>query len=329
MSSQEMLLYLVIFLALLFSFVNGFHDTANAVATSIATRALTPDRAVMISSLANFLGALSSTAVALTIGKGIVNPEAITQQLLVAALVSAILWNLITWYYGIPSSSSHALIGGLLGATLIAKGAQAIIAKGFYKVIISLFLSPIIGLIIGFSIMTIFFWIFRNADPNKSNNKFRKLQVFSSALISFSNGSNDAQKTMGIITLALFSASMIKTFEVPLPVTIASSLAMALGTATGGKKIIRTMGNKIFKIQPINGFASDLSSSIVILSATLFGAPVSTTHVVSSAIMGVGAAKRLRAVKWGVAQSIVTAWFLTIPFSAILGALTYLIIKII
>lgn len=328
MFNLESTVLIVIFLALIFNFVNGFHDTANAVATSIATRALTPESAIIISAILNFAGALSSTAVALTIGKGLVEPKFITQTILMAALIGAIFWNLITWYYGIPSSSSHALVGGLVGAMIVAQGVKAIILKGLIKIILALLISPVLGLAVGFIMMTIFFWIFRNANPNSSNNIFRKLQVFSSALTSFSHGSNDAQKTMGIITLALFSANYLKTFEVPFWVTLISSAALSLGTAIGGKKIIRTMGNKIFKLQPINGFASDLSSSFVILGATLIGAPVSTTHVVSSSIMGVGAAKRLRAVKWGVAQNIVMAWFLTIPLSAIMSAGIYFILNL-
>ena len=328
MFSTDILMYLVIVLSLLFNFINGFHDTANAVASSIGTRALTPDRAILISALFNLAGALSSTSVALTIGKGVVRAEMINQQILIAALSGAIIWNLITWYFGIPSSSSHALIGGLAGSVIVAEGTKAIIAKGFYKVLLSLIVSPLLGLFFGFTIMTLFFWIFRNANPKRSNRKFRRLQVLSSAMTAFSNGSNDAQKTMGIITLALFTAHRIDQFAVPLWVTLACSVAMALGTASGGQKIIKTVGNKIFKLQPVNGFAADLSSSTVILGATFLGAPVSTTHVVSSSIMGVGAAKRLRAVKWGVAQNIITAWFLTIPFSALIGAAIYFIEKL-
>ncbi|MBO8158793.1 inorganic phosphate transporter [Thermosyntropha sp.] len=319
---------LVVLLALAFDYINGFHDTANAVATSVSTKALSPRTAVMMAAVLNFLGALSGTAVAATIGKNIVQPEVISPLVLIAALSGAIFWNLFTWYFGIPSSSSHALIGGLSGAAVAAFGSEAVNWHGFVKIFAGLIISPVIGFVMGSIMMTLLFWLFRWASPAKTNNKFRKLQVLSAAMASFAHGSNDAQKSMGIITMILFSGGFISTFYVPLWVKIACALSMAAGTAIGGWKIIRTMGGKIFRIEPINGFAADFTSSITIYTATLLGAPVSTTHVVSSSIMGVGAAKRLKGVRWSIARQIVIAWFITIPLSGLVAALFYNMIRI-
>lgn len=302
MHSAEVYVILIVFLSLIFDYINGFHDTANAVATSISTRALAPRTAIIMAASLNFVGAVSGTAVAKTIGKGIVDPGLVTGTVLIAALLGAIFWNLFTWYYGIPSSSSHALIGGVIGAVVASSGVQSLNPAGLEKIISSLLVSPILGLIFGFLIMTAFFWVFRSFSPGKLNNRFRKLQILSAAAAAFSHGSNDAQKSMGIITMALFSSGAITSFNVPLWVMVICAVSMGLGTATGGARIIRTMGTKIFRIEPINGFASDLASSVVIYGSTLLGNPVSTTHVVSSAILGVGAAKRASLVKWGIAQ---------------------------
>ncbi|ADI01466.1 MAG TPA: inorganic phosphate transporter [Syntrophothermus lipocalidus] len=319
------LLLLVIALALLFDYVNGFHDTANAIATSVSTKALTPRGAIMVAAGLNFLGALSGTGVAKTIGKGLVAPEVVTGQVLVAALSGAIFWNIFTWYSGIPSSSSHALIGGVVGAVVAGLGFSSVNWSGFKEILAALILSPVVAFTLGSVIMTILFWIFKDTSPAKINNNFRRLQVLSACMAAFSHGSNDAQKTMGIITMGLVSAGYLRSFDVPLWVIIACAMAMALGTAAGGWKIIRTMGGKIFRIEPINGFAADFTSSCVIYGATLLHAPVSTTHVVSSSIMGVGAAKRFKGVRWGIAQQIITAWLLTIPSS---GVVSYMIYKL-
>lgn len=322
------LLLIVIFLALCFDYINGFHDTANAIATSVSTKALSPRQAIIIAATLNFFGALSGTAVAVTIGKSIVQPELITPLILIAALIGAIFWNLFTWAFGIPSSSSHALIGGLSGGAIAAFGLFAINWAGFIKIFLGLILAPMIGFVAGSLVMTILFWVFKNASPAKTNNNFRKFQILSAAMASFAHGSNDAQKSMGIITMILFSGGFISAFEVPLWVKIACALAMAAGTAAGGWKIIRTMGGKIFRIEPINGFAADFTASLTIYTATLMGAPVSTTHVVSSSIMGVGAAKRFKGVRWNIARQIVIAWFVTIPSSALVAILIYKLITI-
>lgn len=320
------LVIMVIILALCFDYINGFHDTANAIATSVSTKALTPRQAILIAATLNFLGALSGTAVAITIGKNIVEPGIITPLVLIAALVGAIFWNLFTWAFGIPSSSSHALIGGLSGGAIAGFGIFSINWAGFAKIFLGLIIAPMIGFLAGSLVMTVLFWVFKNASPSKTNNNFRKFQIISAAMASFAHGSNDAQKSMGIITMILFGSGLITVFEVPLWVKIACALAMAAGTAAGGWKIVRTMGGKIFRIEPINGFAADFSASVTIYTATLLGAPVSTTHVVSSAIMGVGAAKRLKGVRWNIARQIVIAWFVTIPSSALVAILIYKLI---
>jgi len=320
------LIIIVVALALVFDYINGFHDTANAIATSISTKALSPRNAILIAACLNFLGALSGTAVAATIGKGIVAPEVVTPDVLISALIGAIFWNLFTWLYGIPSSSSHALIGGLTGAVIGSFGFQQVNWHGFGKILAGLILSPILGLILGSLIMILLFWLFSGSAPARVNNNFRKLQVLSACMASFAHGSNDAQKSMGIITLTLVSAGLLTTFTVPFWVKASCAIAMASGTAFGGWKIIRTMGGKIFRIEPINGFAADFSASAIIWGASLLGAPVSTTHVVSSSIMGVGAAKRLKGVRWNIARQILIAWVVTIPSSALVAiGVNYLI----
>ncbi|HEX3011194.1 MAG TPA: inorganic phosphate transporter [Syntrophomonadaceae bacterium] len=321
-------IFLIVFLGLCFDYVNGFHDTANAIATSVSTKALSPRAAIGVAATFNFLGALSGTAVAATIGKNIVFPHAVTPEVIICALIAAIFWNLFTWYCGIPSSSSHALIGGLVGAVIAAFGTSMVKWKGFITIFTGLIASPIISMILGSLVMTILFWLFKGASPARTNREFRKLQMLSACMASFAHGSNDAQKSMGIITLALFSGGLISAFTVPLWVKIACAAAMCAGTASGGWKIIKTMGGKIFRIEPINGFAADFTSSVVIYCGTLFGAPISTTHVVSSAIMGVGAAKRLKGVRWNIAKQIIIAWFITIPSAALVATIAYKIIQL-
>ncbi|MGI6412947.1 MAG: inorganic phosphate transporter [Syntrophomonadaceae bacterium] len=323
MSSSMLLVVVVVILALCFDYINGFHDTANAIATSVSTKALSPRNAIIIAATLNFIGALSGTAVAATIGHGIVQPNVVTPLVLIAALIGAIFWNLFTWYFGIPSSSSHALIGGLIGATVAGFGIPFVNWQGFLMIIAGLLISPLAGLIAGSVVMTVLFWMFKSFSPASINNSFRKLQIISACMASFAHGSNDAQKSMGIITMVLVSGGVLVYFEVPLWVKISCALAMAAGTAVGGWKIIRTMGGKIFRIEPINGFAADFTSSMVIYAATILGAPVSTTHVVSSSIMGVGAAKRLKGVRWSIARQIIIAWLVTIPSSALVASLFY------
>ncbi len=328
MLELQYLIFTVIILALVFDFINGFHDTANAIATSVNTRALYPNHAIILAASLNFIGAMVSTGVAKTIGGDIVSSASIVdEKIIIAALIGAITWNLLTWYFGIPSSSSHALIGGLIGAVLISVGMNGLNWYGIGKIFIALVASPAIAFVTGIIIMNIIFRAFEKFSPHFINDKFRKMQIFSAAAIAFSNGSNDAQKSMGIITLALFSGGFIAEFEVPMYVKILCATAMALGTATGGWRIIKTVGGKIFKLEPPSGFAADLNSSMVVFSATLLTLPVSTTHVVSGSIMGVGTAKRLNAVRWGVAQNMVKAWFMTIPITAAMGALAYGVVE--
>jgi len=334
MISSSALLVLVVFCALAFDYINGFHDTANAIATSVSTRALTPRRAIIIAAIFNFTGALVSTGVAQTIAKDIVNPQFVTQEVVIAALLGAIVWNLATWYFGIPSSSSHAIIGGMMGAAISKAGFEVLRVQGLTKIITALLLSPIIGIALGFIVMKILYFVFQKAAPSKINHGFKKMQILSAALLAFNHGSNDAQKSMGIITMALIAGGLQASTDLTpaLWVKIACALAMSLGTAAGGWKIIRTMGGKIFKLEPINGFAADLTSSIVIWTATAFPGlhlPVSTTHVVSGSIMGVGSAKRISAVRWGVAQQMLVAWVVTIPTTAITAAIFYQIVSLV
>ena len=328
MVELQFLIVTVIVLALIFDFINGFHDTANAIATSVNTRALHPSHATMMAAGLNFLGAMVSTGVAKTIGGDIVSSASIVdEKIIIAALIGAITWNLLTWWFGLPSSSSHALIGGLIGAVLISVGVSGLNFNGIGKIVIALIASPAIAFITGIIIMNIIFRVFEKFSPHVLNDKFRKLQVVSAAMIAFSNGSNDAQKSMGIITLALFSGGYIAEFEVPLYVKVMCAAAMAMGTATGGWRIIKTIGGKIFKLEPPSGFAADLNSSIVVFGATLLHLPVSTTHVVSGSIMGVGTAKRVNAVRWGTAQQMVKAWGMTIPITAAIGAASFFLVE--
>jgi inorganic phosphate transporter, PiT family len=325
------LLLLVLALAVLFDYINGFHDTANAIATSVSTRALRPEHAILMSATTNFLGALTGTAVAQTISNGLADTPtgAPGQTIVAAALIGAIVWNLITWRLGIPSSSSHALIGGLLGAVAASVGAQAIKVDGVInKVVVPLVLSPILGIAIGFAAMVVILNVFRNANPRRINDRFRRLQVISAGLMAFSHGSNDAQKTMGIMTLALVAAGLLPAnASIPLWVIVLAATAISFGTAAGGWRIMRTMGQRVVKLDPVHGFAAETTAASIIYTASHFGMPVSTTHVISSAIMGVGASDRFSAVRWGVAGNIVIAWILTIPASAAVAALAYVVLS--
>ena len=322
------ILVAVLGLAVLFDYINGFHDTANAIATSVSTRALSPQWAIAMSATANFVGALTGTAVAKTIGSGLVAPSAEGGVVVAAALVGAIIWNLLTWRFGIPSSSSHALIGGLLGASAAAIGFSAWLIPGILvKVILPLVSSPIIGFAIAFGLMVVIFNVFRRAHPKTMNDRFRRLQILSAAFMAFSHGSNDAQKTMGVMTLALVTAGVIPEFKVPLWVIILAASAISLGTAAGGWRIIRTMGTKVVKLDPVHGFAAETTAATIIFGASTLGMPVSTTHVISSAILGAGSSDRFNAVHWGVARRIGVAWVLTLPASGAVAALAYLVLK--
>jgi PiT family inorganic phosphate transporter len=319
----------VIALAIVFDYINGFHDTANAIATSVATRALSPRTAVLMAAAFNFIGAFAGTAVAKTIGSGLVDETTTTQTVVMAALVGAITWNLITWYFGIPSSSSHALIGGLLGATVIAAGMGALKLDGITsKVIIPMISSPLIGFLVAFSLMLALYWIFRNSKRKPLARTFRRLQVVSAGFMAFSHGSNDAQKTMGIITLALFSAGVIPTIDVPVWVIVVSATALSLGTAVGGWRIMHTMGHRVVKLEPVHGFAAETTAASVLIGTAALGMPVSTTHVISSAIMGVGSARGPKGVRWGVARRILMAWVITIPATMTIAALTWFVLDL-
>lgn len=311
-------------LALIFDFLNGFHDSSNVVATMISSHALTPRAALMMTAVAEFLGPfLFGVAVAKTVGGEVVAPEAIDLAVVYAALLSAIAWNVFTWLLGIPSSSSHALIGGLIGAVSIARGFHTIRLAGLSKVLIALFASPILGLAAGYALTRLIFFLASGATP-RINIFFKRGQIVTGLALALSHGANDAQKTMGIITLALVTTGYLQSFDVPAWVTALSAGAIALGTATGGWRLIKTLGAKFYKIRPVHGFATQVSSATVILGAALLGGPVSTTQVVTSAVMGVGSAERLSKVRWGVAGNIARAWLFTIPASATLAALLYL-----
>ena len=325
-----LLLLAVFALAVAFDYVNGFHDTANAIATSVSTRALRPYQAILMSATANFLGALTGTAVAKTIAAGIATtPSGDAGQIIVmAALVGGITWNLITWRAGIPSSSSHALIGGLIGATIAASGTGALNIDGIVgKVLLPLVLSPVLGIGIGFALMVVLLNVFRRSHPRRINERFRRLQVISAAYMAFAHGSNDAQKTMGIMTLALVSAGILAEPVVPIWIILLAASAISLGTAAGGWRIIRTMGQRVVKLDPVHGFAAETTAATIILGASQFGIPVSTTHVISTAIMGVGASDRFSAVRWGVAGDIVIAWVLTLPASGAVAWIAWEVLR--
>ncbi len=317
------MLGLVIFAALAFDYINGFHDTANAIATCISTRALSIRSAIIMAATLNFAGAMISTKVAGTIGKEIVDASHITQMVVLAAVAGAIIWDLITWYYGLPSSSSHAIIGGIMGAVIAHDGVAALHWGGLRKIILALLISPVLGTIVGFIIMLGIMWAFHVKAPPNLNRNFRKLQVVSAAFMAFSHGTADAQKSMGVITMALVSYGTLQSFVVPVWVKMACAIAMACGTAAGGWRIIKTVGHDFVKLTPVNGFVVETASAGVILGASAFGMPTSTTHVITSTILGVGLTKRFTAVNWKIAGRIVIAWVLTIPASGVVSFLAY------
>jgi PiT family inorganic phosphate transporter len=317
----------IVGLALVFDFLNGFHDSSNIVATVISSRAMSPRRALLMTAIAHFVGPfLFGVAVATTIGHEVVQEVAVTLPVIEAGLISAILWNLFTWYFGIPSSSSHALIGGIIGAVGVQSGTGALRAQGLTKVVTALLLSPVIGLVVGYLVMKLVLFLARGASP-RINLWFKRGQWVTAVWLSLSHGANDAQKTMGIITMALLAEGVISSFVVPVWVITLSAGAIALGTALGGWRLIRTLGGKFYKIRPIHGFTSQIASASVIMGAALLGGPVSTTQVVSSSIMGVGSAERMSKVRWGVAGQIASTWVLTIPVTAIVAALVYTILN--
>lgn len=327
MNGLTFVLLAVLALAVAFDFINGFHDTANAIATSVSTRAIKPQWAIVMSAAANFIGALTGTAVATTVGAGLISRAAEGQTVIAAALVGGITWNLLTWRLGIPSSSSHALIGGLLGAAAVAAGFGSWNVDGItIKVLLPLIGSPLAGFAISLLLMVVIFNVFRRVHPRAMNDVFRRLQVLSAAFMAFSHGSNDAQKTMGVMTLALVTAGVLPEFKVPLPVILAAASAISLGTAAGGWRIIRTMGTRVVKLDPVHGFAAETTAASVIVAASHFGMPVSTTHVISGAIMGVGSSDRFNAVRWAVARNIGIAWVLTLPAAATVAGLAYLVL---
>jgi len=322
----DVLLWLVIISALAFDFINGFHDTANAIATTISTRALSIRAAIGMAAVLNFLGALVSTHVATTIGKGIVDPGSVTQVVVLAALAGAIFWDLLTWYYGIPSSSSHALIGGLVGAVLAASGLDPLQWSGISKILLAIVISPTLGAIAALTLIIGVYWTFRKVRPSALNKGFKRGQIVSAAFMAFSHGSNDAQKSMGIITLALFSAGAIPTFKVPVWVILSCAAVMGVGTAMGGWRIIKTVGKDLVDLQPVHGCCAEVAGAAVIMGATFLGIPISTTHVITAAILGVGMSQGRKKVNWGVGIRIVWAWILTIPLSALTSYLSYRIL---
>ncbi|UCF60650.1 MAG: inorganic phosphate transporter [Anaerolineaceae bacterium] len=322
------MLEVIIGAGLLFDFLNGFHDSSNIVATVISSRAMSPRVALIMAAIAHFCAPfLFGVAVATTIGKGVIDPSAISPKVIIAGVIAAVLWNILTWWLGMPSSSSHALIGGLLGAAILAQGLEIIQVSGLLKVLLALFISPPLGMLAGYLFMRIVLFLVRKASPRVST-VFKRLQIFTALALSLSHGTNDAQKTMGILTMGLVSAGFQKTFEVPLWVIAASASAIALGTALGGWRLIHTLGGRIVRIRPIHGFTSQMASAGVILSAALLGGPVSTTQVVGSAIMGVGAAERISKVRWQVGREMIVTWLITIPVTAILSAALFMVLRV-
>ncbi len=321
---------LVVFVALVFDYINGFHDAANSIATVVSTRVLSPGHAVMWAAFFNFVAAFFfGTAVAKTVGAGMVDLNIVTYAVILAGLAGAIIWNLITWYFGLPTSSSHALFGGYAGAAVAKGGFAVIIASGWTKTLVFIVVAPMVGLIVGLTLMTSIFWLFRHTTPMRVDRWFRRLQLTSAAAFSLMHGANDAQKTMGIITGALVAGGYLSTFEVPFWVVMAAHAAIGLGTLSGGWRIIKTMGTKITKLQPVGGFAAETGAAVSIYIATALGVGISTTHTITGAIVGVGATRRLSAVRWGVARQIVWAWVLTIPASAAIGAISYYVISLV
>ena len=328
MSLELASILVIVFVALVFDYINGFHDAANSIATVVSTRVLSPGQAVAWAAFFNFIAAFFfGTAVAKTVGQGMVDLDVVTYPVIFAGLMGAIIWNLITWYFGLPTSSSHALFGGYGGAAVAKAGFGAIIAAGWTKTLIFIVVAPMIGLAVGLILMTSIYHLFKDVAPSRIDRWFRRLQLTSAAAYSLMHGANDAQKTMGIITGALFTGGYIATFDVPFWVVIIAHAAIGLGTLSGGWRIIKTMGTKITKLQPPGGFAAETGAAVAIFTATQLGVGISTTHTITGAIVGVGATKRLSAVRWGVARQIVWAWILTIPASATIGMLTYWLVS--
>jgi PiT family inorganic phosphate transporter len=319
----------LILVALFFDYINGFHDAANSIATVVSTRVLSPGKAVIWAAFFNFVAAFTfGTAVAKTVGAGMIDVSVVSFAVIFGALVGAIIWDLITWYFGLPTSSSHALIGGYAGAAVSKAGWTAIVPAGWTKTLIFIVLSPLIGLALGLSLMTLILWVFRWVPPSRVDRWFRRAQLVSAAFFSLNHGANDAQKTMGIIAGVLFAAGYIQTFDIPFWVVLAAHTAIGLGTLAGGWRIIHTMGSKITKLQPVGGFAAETGAALSILIATQTGVPVSTTHAITGSIVGVGATRRLSAVRWGVAGQIVWAWLLTIPAAFGIAAATYRLLRL-
>ncbi len=321
---EHSLVIVVVVAALVFDYINGFHDAANSIATVVSTRVLKPGQAVVWAAFFNFAAIfIFGTAVAKTMGSGMIDLKVVTSAVVLGGLIGAIVWDLITWYYGLPTSSSHALIGGYAGAAVAKAGPAAILVSGWTKTLLFIVLSPLIGLGLGFGIMVVIFWLCRRTAPSRVDSLFRRLQLVSAALFSLGHGANDAQKTMGIIASALFAGGYIATFEIPLWVELAAYTAIAAGTLSGGWRIIHTMGSKITRLQPVGGFAAETAGAVSLFVASSMGVPVSTTHTITGAIVGVGSVRRMSAVRWGIAGQIVWAWVLTIPASAIISAATY------
>lgn len=323
-----LLLLAIILAALVYDFFNGFNDCANAIATTISTRALSPRAAIIMAWVLNFFGALSHTAVAATVGKGVVDPQQVSLTLVLVALIGASAWTGMASFSGIPVSVTHSLIGGLLGAGIVASGREIIMVKGITKILLAMIVSPVCGFLGGLLLIVAVSWIFKGSSFRKVNRNFKRWQILSAAWMAFSHGMNDAQNAMGIIAMALVSYGALATFEVPLWVMIACATAMALGTSLGGWKVIKTMGSKVFKLQPVHGFSAETSAATVIAGMSLIGAPISTTHVISTAIMGSGSSRGLSTVRWGIVKNIVIAWIITIPASAFIAGLLYFIVKL-
>lgn len=323
--SDLILLLAIIAAALVYDFFNGFNDCANAIATTVSTRALSPRAAILMAWVLNFFGALSHTAVAATVGKGVIDPQQVSLSLVLAALIGASVWTGMASFSGIPVSVTHSLIGGLLGAGIVASGSKIIMVQGIKKIILAMILSPILGFVGGLALIVTVSWAFKNSSFRTVNLHFKRWQILSAAWMAFSHGMNDAQNAMGIIAMALVSYGALATFEVPLWVMFACASAMALGTSIGGWRVIKTMGSKVFKLQPVHGFSAETSAATVIAGMSFIGAPISTTHVISTAIMGAGSSSRLSAVRWGIVRNIVIAWIITIPAAGVVAALLYLI----
>jgi len=328
MSGSLVLVGFIILVALAFDYINGFHDAANSIATVVSTRVLSPMQAVAWAAFFNFVAAFGfGVNVATTIGKGVVDSAVVDHWLILAALTGAILWNLITWYLGLPTSSSHALIGGFAGAAVVKAGFRALVPSGLAKILMFIVLAPLLGLVAGYVLMVGVAWLFRRARPGQVDWLFRRLQLLSAAAYSLGHGTNDAQKTMGIIAILLYSSGYLgPEFYVPLWVILAAHAAIGLGTLAGGWRIVRTMGMRLTKLQPVGGFCAETAGALMLIGTAIGGIPVSTTHTIAGAIMGVGATQRLSAVRWGVAVQIVWAWILTIPLSALIAGLTWLLL---